>query len=76
MNHEEILKQYVSTHNAIVDLFQEESDSVDSATFKRLREASIRATRDYRLSLNEQGFAVPAGLEETNLRDMKLYGIE
>lgn len=73
MNHEEIVNKYSATHNAAMNYGSQAGDQINAKELERLRREHTIATRDYIASLKERNQAVPAGLEDKNKYEFKIF---
>lgn len=73
-DHEQVLRNYVNSVNAVAALFGPSfSERVSFDEFKVAMQKEILSTAAYVASLKEQGFNPPAGLESRNNEQAKLY---
>lgn len=72
MDHIQVLRNYVTTHESISNLF-EHGKLISIQEFQYLDKEHVKATAQYIKSLKQQGFSVPEGLEEVNKSDLKRY---
>lgn len=75
MDHVAVLRNYIDTDTAIVELFKKNPAGVTVDAYMKVELQHVIATREYIESLKLQNFSVPAGLEEINKSDLKRHGI-